>query len=90
MLAFWQSLTSLPHTKSTRSEGTFVRVVGRVAFVLLALILGVQPGITARAQGGGGLARLEPEQGVYFGVSLRWDQDSLAEFRSRLGQGPAP
>lgn len=49
------------------------------------VLLSVEP----LAAQGGERARLEPEQGVYFGVSLRWDQDSLSAYRSRFGHGPA-
>src|SRR5690554_189164 len=47
------------------------------------------PVSTAMAQGGESLARLEPVNGVYFGVSLRWDQDNLLAYRGRLGYGAA-
>lgn len=53
--------------------------------IIAATLLPLSPAI---AQGPTPQARLEPDQGVYFGVSLRWDQDSLADYRARLGHGP--
>ena len=35
------------------------------------------------------LARLEPENGVYFGVNLDWGNDTIAAFSSRLGLPPS-
>lgn len=38
---------------------------------------------------GTGLARLEPVDGTYFGVSLDWDHDSPAAYSQRLGRAPS-
>ena len=38
---------------------------------------------------GAGLARLEPVDGAYFGVSLDWNHDGTAAYAERLGHKPA-
>lgn len=34
-------------------------------------------------------ARLEPDAGAYFGMNIRWDEDSIASVANRLGYTPA-
>ena len=77
------------HTHRKHFGRASVWTMGRFGILVLVMLVGLMPSSWAMADGDDGLARLEPAQGVYFGVSLRWDQDSLADFRSRLGHGPA-
>ena len=45
--------------------------------------------VTYGAQQKEGLPRLEPAEGVYFGVNLDWSNDSAAAFNDRLGNNAA-
>lgn len=61
----------------------------RIAWVLVAvgLLLGAgMRGLPAAAQSP---ARLEPQEGVYFGMNIRWDEDSIVSVANRLGHTPA-
>ena len=61
----------------------------RLLALLLLLTVGLLPQAAVFAQGEDAASRLEPTDGVYYGVTLRWDLDSLAKYRARLGHGAA-